>query len=75
LGSVLSVGFEKVFLLRNDLNKSSADVISIYTYEMGLLGAEFSYSAAIGLFNNVISIIMVLLTNFVVKRLGDTSLF
>jgi len=75
MGGVLSVGFEKVFLLKNSLNQESASVISIYTYEMGLLGAEFSYSAAIGLFNNVISILMVLLTNFAVKCLGDTSLF
>ena len=75
-GSLLGVGFEKVYLLQNDLNLSRSEIISTYMYKMGLTGTpQYSYSAAIGLFNNVVNFAMLLIVNFIAKRLGDTSLF
>ena len=75
-GSLLGVGFEKVYLLQNDLNLSSSEIISTYMYKMGLTGTpQYSYSAAIGLFNNVVNFAMLIIVNTVAKKLGDTSLF
>ena len=74
-GSVMSVGFEKVYLLQNDLNIASSEIISTYLYKMGLQSNQYSYSAAIGLFNNVVNFILLLSVNFVAKKMGDTSLF
>lgn len=74
-GNILSVGFEKVFLLQNDLNMSSASIISTYTYRVGLMGGEFSYSAAIGMFNSVVNVVILLLVNTASSRLSGTSLF
>ena len=74
-GSLLNVGFEKTYLLQNALNMDYSQVISTYTYEIGLLSAQFSYSAAIGLFNTVINVVLLLIVNAVAKRLADISLW
>lgn len=74
-GSIMSVGFEKVFLMQNSLNESSSEVISTYVYKVGLLGSEFSFSAAIGLFNSVINFGMILLVNAIARRVGENSLW
>lgn len=74
-GSVMSVGFEKVYLLQNDLNISASEIISTYVYKMGLQSNQYSYSAAIGLFNNVVNFILLLTVNGIARRMGDTSLF
>lgn len=74
-GSVMSVGFEKVYLLQNDLNISASEIISTYVYKMGLKSNQYSYSAAIGLFNNVVNFILLLSVNFIAGKMGDTSLF
>jgi putative aldouronate transport system permease protein len=74
-GSVLSVGFEKIFLLQNPLNLDTSRVISTYVYEIGLLGGQFSYSAAIGLFNNIINIIIIVIVNQISKRISKVSLW
>lgn len=74
-GSVMSVGFEKVYLLQNDLNIGASEIISTYVYKMGLKSDLYSYSAAIGLFNNVVNFILLLSVNFIAKKMGDTSLF
>ena len=71
LGAVMSIGFEKVYLLQNPLNFSASSVISTYAYEVGLIGGQYSYSAAIGLFNNIINVILVLVANFIAKKLSD----
>ena len=73
-GNILSVGFEKVFLLQNDLNFDSSTIISTYTYRVGLMGGEFSYSTAIGLFNSVVNVIVLLIVNKISDRLTQTSL-
>ncbi len=74
-GSVMSVGFEKVYLLQNDLNIASSEIISTYVYKMGLQSNQYSYSAAIGLFNNVVNFVLLLTVNQIARRMGDTSLF
>ncbi|MBP1993679.1 ABC transporter permease [Paenibacillus eucommiae] len=74
-GSILGVGFEKVFLMQNDLNLESSDVISTYVYRTGILGAQFSFSTAVGLFNAVINFMLLFIVNFIARRVGQTSLW
>lgn len=75
MGSLLSVGFEKIFLLQNPLNMGVSRVISTYVYEVGIQGGQFSYSAAIGLFDNLISIVIVCCVNWLSKRLTSYGLW
>lgn len=74
-GRMMNVGFEKVFLMQNDLNRPASDVISTYVYRMGLLGSEFSFSAAVGLFNSVINCILLLVVNRIARKFSETSLW
>lgn len=74
MGSVMSVGFEKVYLLQNTLNSSTSEIISTYVYKVGLISNQYSLSSAIGLFNNVINLALLLLVNAISKKLSDTSL-
>ena len=74
-GSLMNVGFEKVFLLMNDINRSSAEVISTYVYKVGLQQSQYSFSTAIGLFNSVINFILLISVNAIVRKLDQTSLF
>jgi len=73
-GSVMSVGFEKVYLLQNNLNSSASEIISTYVYKIGLVGNQYSLSASIGLFNNVINLLLLLTVNYISKKMNDTSL-
>ena len=75
MGSLMGVGFEKVFLLQNTLNKSAASVISTYVYEVGLINSDYGYSTAVGLFNSVINVILIVTANQLSKKLADESLF
>lgn len=77
MGNVMTVGFEKVFLMQNGLNASTSEIISTYVYKIGLNSTipDYSYSTAIGLFSSVISLIMVTLVNAVARRLDETSLW
>ena len=74
MGSVMSIGFEKVYLLQNTLNSTSSEIISTYVYKMGLVSSQYSLSAAIGLFNNIINLILLLAVNFISSKMSDTSL-
>lgn len=74
MGSVMSVGFEKIYLLQNTLNSSASEIISTYVYKMGLISNQYSLSAAIGLFNNAINLMLLLLVNWIFRKLSDTSL-
>lgn len=74
-GRIMSVGFQKVFLMQNDLNMISSNVISTYVYRSGLLRAEFSFATAVGLFNAIINFILLLCVNAVAKRASETSLW
>ena len=75
MGSIMSVGYEKVFLMQNDLNIMSSEVISTYVYKIGLTQQQFSYSAAIGLFNNVINFILLITVNKISAKLSGSSLW
>jgi ABC-type polysaccharide transport system permease subunit len=76
-GSILSVGFEKVFLMQNPINIRASEVIATYVYKVGLASAlpSFHYAAAIGLFGNVINFALLVAVNFVARRVGETSLW
>ncbi|NOU62682.1 ABC transporter permease subunit [Paenibacillus sp. LMG 31461] len=74
-GQIMAVGFEKVFLMQNDVNISASDIISTYVYRSGVLGAQYSFSAAVGLFNSVINLILLIVVNRISKRLTNTSLW
>ncbi len=74
-GGVMSVGFEKVWLMQNNLNISSSQVISTYVYNVGLMNNKFSYATAIGLFNSVVCFIMLVIVNTTVRKLGGSSLW
>ncbi|MCA0756436.1 ABC transporter permease subunit [Paenibacillus sp. N4] len=75
LGNIMGVGFEKIYLMQNPLNLSSSEVISTYVYKVGLVGANFSFSSAVGLFNSVVNLILLLIVNFIAKRVSETSLW
>lgn len=74
MGTLLSIGFEKIFLLQNPLNLEVSTVISTHVYEMGLISRQYSYSTAVGLFNNVISIILVVIANTIVKKISEKEM-
>ena len=75
MGSLLSIGYSKIYLLQNDLNLDASNVISTYVYEAGVQDGQFSYSTAIGLFNNVINVIILFIANAFARAVSDTSLF
>lgn len=74
-GSIMNVGFEKVYLLQNPLNKTAASVISTYVYEVGLIDNDYGYSTAVGLFNTIINITLLLTANVFSKKMLDESVF
>ena len=74
-GSIMSVGYEKILLMQNNLNMSTSDVISTYVYRIGLVNAQYSLSTAVNLFNSVVNLIIITTVNAIAKRVGDTSLW
>ena len=76
IGGIMSMGFEKSYLLQNDLNIRVSEIIATYVYKIGLTGTpQYSYSAAIGLFNSVINLTLLVSFNALSRRLGETSLW
>jgi putative aldouronate transport system permease protein len=75
VGSMLEIGFEKVLLLYNPTTYVTADIIQTYVYRRGILSADFSYGAAIGLFNNVINLCVLVIANTISRKVSDTSLW
>lgn len=75
LGRMLSIGYEKIILLYNGSTYETADVISTYVYRRGILGSDFSYASAVGLFQNVIGMVLVISTNRLSRRISETSLW
>ena len=73
-GNLMNVGFEKVFLMQNALNLDASEIISTYVYKMGIMNAQYSFSAAVGLFNSVINMILLFSVNAISKKLGETGL-
>ena len=74
-GDLMNVGFEKVFLMQNDLNMSTSEIIATYVYKMGLRNSQYAVSTAVNLFNNLVNFVLLLLVNCVTRKLGETSLF
>ncbi len=74
-GKVLNVGFEKAYAMQTDLNLSVSEVISTYTYKIGLERFEYDYATAIGLFNSVVSFTLLIIINSLSKRVSQTSLW
>lgn len=72
-GNLMNVGFEKAFLLQTDLNKATSQIIATYVYEQGMLKAMYSFSTAVGLFNTVVNIILLIIVNKVAKKTADIS--
>lgn len=74
-GNVLTIGYEKVLLMQNPLNMQTSDIISTYVYRIGLESMQYSYSTAIGLFQSVVSLIMLATVNSISKRISEVSLW
>jgi ABC-type polysaccharide transport system permease subunit len=72
---ILNVGFEKVYLMQNPLNMSASDVISTYTYRMGIIDMNYSLATAVGLFQSVISFVFMLTVNRISKKISEISLW
>jgi putative aldouronate transport system permease protein len=75
LGSLLSVGFEKIILMYNPRTYEVADVISTYVYRRGILGGEYSFGAAVGLFNSVANLILLIIVNKIAKQITEIGLW
>lgn len=74
-GQILSVGYEKAYLLQNELNLPGSEIISTYVYKVGLEQADFSFSTATGLFNSVVNCVLLLIVNHISKKVTDSGLF
>lgn len=74
-GSLIGVGHEKVYLMQNDLNMDVAEVISTYVYKMGLLSKQYSFSTAVGLMNNVVNFLLLIVVNKISAKVSETSLW
>ena len=75
MGSIMSNGFEQIYTLQNTQNLSVSEVFETYTYRVGLLGGRFSFATTVGLFASVISMIFLLTTNFISKKMGEETIF
>lgn len=73
-GSILSVGFEKVYLMQNSINTPVSEVISTYVYRIGVLQFNYSYSTAVGLFNSLVNLLMLLGVNALSRKISDVSI-
>lgn len=73
-GNILSVGFEKVYLLQNTMNLTGSEIISTYVYKLGMVNQQYSLSTAVGMFNTVVNVLVLVLVNQLSKKLTDTSL-
>lgn len=74
-GGLLSLGFEKVYLMQNDLNLTSSEVISTYVYKIGVISTQYSYSAAINLFSTIVNFLLLISVNKISKKVSENSLW
>ena len=75
VGGLMNLGFEKVYLMQNDLNLTSSEVISTYVYKIGVINTQYSYSAAINLFSTIVNFILLILVNQISKKVSENSLW
>ena len=71
VGNIMSIGFEKAYALQTDLNMASSEIISTYVYKLGLIQGDYGFSTAVGLFNTVINVVLLISMNMVVKKMND----
>ena len=74
-GNLMSIGFEKAYLMQNDRNSGVSEIIATYVYKVGLIDARYSFSAAINLFNSAINFVILIVINKISRKLSDTSLW
>lgn len=74
-GNVLSVGYEKIYLLQNELNASTSEVISTYVYKTGLVNAQYSFATAVGVFNSVVNLVLLCFVNRIARKISEVSLW
>lgn len=74
-GEIMNVGFEKIYLMQNPLNLETSEVIATYVYKIGLINANYSFGTAVGLFNSVVNMLLIVIVNWIAKRVGETSLW
>lgn len=72
-GSLMNVGFEKVWLLQTDLNKATSDVIAVYVYQQGIENAKYSYSTAVGLFNTAVNLLLLFIVNRIASKTSEVD--
>ncbi len=75
VGSLLNTGYEQIFLMENDLNRSAAEVFDTYIYKKGIINAQYSFSTAAGLFKSIVGMIMVLGSNWLAKKSGESGIY
>ncbi|MUG22068.1 ABC transporter permease subunit [Paenibacillus macerans] len=75
VGGLLGGGFEKVYLMQNDLNITASEILSTYIYKIGLLSSQYSFSSAVNLFNTVINFLLLILVNQISKKYSENSLW
>ena len=75
MGGILNVGFDKIYLMQNTLNKKTSEVISTYVYKAAFAEGKYDYSTAINLFSSVVNFALLISVNLVARKLSDTSLF
>ncbi|KAB8130784.1 sugar ABC transporter permease [Gracilibacillus oryzae] len=75
VGNLMAIGFEKVYLLQNPLNLSTSEILQTYVYKMGIINANFSFSTAVGLFNSIVNLILLVIVNAVAKRISGNGLW
>ena len=71
----MSIGFEKAYLLQTSMNLPASEIIDTFVYKRGLQAADWSFGAAVGLFNSIISLILLITVNFIVKKLNGETLY
>jgi putative aldouronate transport system permease protein len=75
IGGIMNNGFEQIYMLQNDSNSVVSQVFETYTYKLGVVNGRFSFSTAVGLFNSIIGLILLLMANGIAKLLGEEGIF
>ena len=70
-GNIMSIGFEKAYALQTDMNLKSSEIIATYVYKKGLLDGDYSFSTAVGLFNTVINVVLLIAINKIIAKMND----
>ena len=75
VGNLMAIGFEKVYLLQNPLNLGTSEILQTYVYNMGIINANFSFSTAVGLFNSLVNLVLLIIVNTIAKRISGSGLW